>query len=168
MPSTDTHPSRRYVQPRVAWLANDLGGNVDLWISFLQEKGINVKYIQNGGEAITEFEHVPYDAIAMDLHITCGSGCQDEDLRRYAHQREFGMIGLEVIARTRRDTSINHGTPIVVVCNYRKGNYPPFFLQAREKSLQAGANDYFCPLEMKIEDYKNIVNTIAAHATKKG
>ena len=166
MSSADTNPSRMYVKPRVAWLANDLDGSVDLWIEDLQKKGINVKHIQNGGEAITEFQHVPYDAIAMDLHITCGRDCQDKDLLRYAQHREFGMIGLEVIARTRRDTSINHQTPIVVVCNYRKEDYS--LSQAREKSLQAGANDYFCPLEMKIEDYQNIVNTIVAHVTKKG
>ena len=166
MPSADTDPSRIY-QPRVAWLANDLGGAVDLWIGLLQQKGINVKHIQNGGEAITEFQHVPYDAIAMDLHITCGLDCQDKDLLRYAQHREFGMIGLEVITRTRRDTSINHKTPIVVVCNYRKSDYS-LFPQAKEKSLQAGANDYFCPLEMEVERYKLIVNTIVAHATKKG
>ena len=166
MPSADTNPSRISAQPRVAWLANDLDGSVDLWIGDLQKKGINVKHIQNGGEAITEFQHVPYDAIAMNLYITCGRDCQDEDLRRYAERQEFGKIGLEVIARTRRDTSINHKTPIVVVCNYRKEDYSLF--QLREKSLQAGANDYFCPLEMKVEDYQNIVNTIVAHATKKG
>ncbi len=70
--------------------------------------------------------------------------CKDEELRRYAQKSRFGRIGLKVIAKTREAISINRQTPITVVCNYNN-----LLRNARECSLAAGANEYFCPIEME-------------------
>ncbi|MDO8656373.1 MAG: hypothetical protein Q7K45_03980, partial [Nanoarchaeota archaeon] len=149
-----------------AYLANDLGGAVDLYIELLREKGISVKHIQNAGDAIAEFKHIPYDAIGMDLHITTGLDCNDEELRAYAHRSEFGQIGLQVITRTRSDTSINQKTPMSVVCHYQEEGGYSLLPNARKLSLEAGANDYFNPITMPANFSQIIVDTIAAHATR--